>query len=421
MYDLLSSIATLPPPLHTDSPSEQKSRNILRLLGELYTHLLEVYTNINLSLHQQLIHLSAAAHLILAFYSREKGGAMPSQLYFDLMTMVKNAYFCVAKMQIDDPEGSFWIILLGSDLFEALFGKVWTIQGNDSNVDQLQLANQTDSAIICTKILAQNPEWEWGPRHLNLNAWTEGAGNISAKLDHINPGSWRGDVSVKSVVLLTCWTEGQQIAESQLLEAGWAAPFNEMENARRFDIFCPFGKKRMVLMDGLTDGEWDEDDDEVDVRQQEFGALSDKQLQLSSADNNVSDKPDLEDMATEELMRMKPSCSKHEAYLIIDRDTGGSTFKHKSSILCIFSHSDANSTDHLKRVQDLSHFNELGKGLGLGNISDPHKPIVNIEDPAATLVWSKNLIWLAVVQIMDIRMDHVGVQSLPTRLLGQPM
>jgi hypothetical protein len=128
------------------------------------TTILEVYTNIHISLHQQLVHLSSAAHLILAFYAKEKGGSMPSQLYFDLMTMVKNAYFCVAKTQIDNPEGSFWIILLGSDPLEALFGKVWTIQGNDSNVDQLQLASRTDSAVICTKILAKHPEWERGPR-----------------------------------------------------------------------------------------------------------------------------------------------------------------------------------------------------------------------------------------------------------------
>ena len=160
MYDLLSSIATLLPPLDTDSPSKQQSRNILCLLGKLYAHLLEVYTNISMSLHQQLVHPPSAAHLILAFYAKEMGGPMPSQLYFDLMTMVKNAYFCVAKTQIDSPDGSFWIILLGSDPLEALFGKVRTIQGNNSNVDQLQLANQTDSAIICTKIFAENPEWE---------------------------------------------------------------------------------------------------------------------------------------------------------------------------------------------------------------------------------------------------------------------
>jgi hypothetical protein len=39
--------------------------------------------------------------------------------------------------------------------------------------------------------------------------WTEEPGDVSAKLNHISPCSWRGDVTVKNIVLLTCWSEGQ--------------------------------------------------------------------------------------------------------------------------------------------------------------------------------------------------------------------
>ena len=402
MYDLLSSIAILPPALDTDSPSEQQSRKILRLLGNLYSHLLEVYTNINLSLHQQLVHLSAAAHLILAFYTKEKGGSMPSQLFFDLMTMIKNVYFCVAKTQIDDPDGSFWIILLGSDPLEALFGKVRTIQGNDSNVDQLQLANRTDSAVICTRILAENPDWERGPRRLNLKTWTQEAGDVSAKLDHINPRLWRGNVAVKNVVLLTCWSEGRRVAETQLSGAGWTAPFDEMERGEGFDMFCPFGQNRMVLMDGLTEGERNEDDEEVDIGPPATGATAREQPHPLREDTNIEYEPDLEDMAAEEWIRQDAKGHKLEAYVVVDEDSGGNTSQHKSSVLRIFSNNDPNSTDRLKRVQDFSRFNEAGRGLGLGATSDPYEPKINIEDPAATLVRSKNLIWLAIVQIVDI-------------------
>jgi hypothetical protein len=179
------------------------------LLGKLYAHLLETYTNIDLTLHQQLAHLSAAAHLIIAFYAKEKGSSMPSQLYFDLMIMIKNEYFCVVKTQVEDPEGSFWIILLSLDPLKALFGKVRTISGCDSNVDQLQLVNRTDSAVICTNILAEHPKWEQGPRRLNLQSWRHSAGDVSAKIDHIDPASWRGNIKVKNVVLMTCWQEGR--------------------------------------------------------------------------------------------------------------------------------------------------------------------------------------------------------------------
>ena len=345
MYDLLSSIATLPPALPSDSLSEQQSRKILRLLGGMYSHLLEAYTNVMLSLHQQLVHLSAAAHLILAFYTKEKGGSMPSQLFFDLMTIVKNVYFCIAKTQIDNPEGSFWVILLGSDPLEALFGKVPTIQGNDSNIDQLQLANRTDSAVICTKILAENPDWERGPRRLNLKTWKQGAGDVSAKLDHINPRSWRGDVAVKNVVLLTCWSEGRRVAETQLSEAGWTAPFDEMERGEGFDMFCPFGKKRMVLLDGLMEGERNEDDEEMDIRLPEEGSNADEHANSVPANTDMQDDPDIEDMAAEEWIRLETEHPKHEAYVIVDAQSGGSTSQHKSSVLRIFSDNDPNSTD----------------------------------------------------------------------------
>ena len=101
---------------------------------------------------------------VLAFYTKGKGHAMPSQLFFYHMTTIKNVYVCIGKTQVHNPLGSFWLSLPGTDSLKGLFGKVWTIQCNDSNVDQLQLANHIDSAVICTNILEEHPEWDQGPR-----------------------------------------------------------------------------------------------------------------------------------------------------------------------------------------------------------------------------------------------------------------
>lgn len=84
----------------------------------------------------------------------------PSQLIFDLMCMVKNAYCCVAKAKCDNIDGKFFIILLGTDPLENLFGRVRTIVGSDSNVDQYQLTNHIESAVICSSIFDQHSEWE---------------------------------------------------------------------------------------------------------------------------------------------------------------------------------------------------------------------------------------------------------------------
>jgi hypothetical protein len=254
-YDLLSAVATLRPPQETDSPTFQVTRSALRLLGGVYAHFLEAYTNINLSLHEQLVHLSAAAHLILAIYSKDRGGSMPVQLFYDMMTTAKNVYFCVGKTQVDDPNGKFWIILLGTDLLESLFGHIRTIVGNDTNADQLQLGNRIESAAVCAKILEENPDWVKGPRRITLRPWQENAGDVSAKVDHINPASWRGNVSVENVILLTSWEEGRRAAEEELRIAGLPAPFSDMDRCGGFDMFSPFGKGRMVLIGGLMEGE----------------------------------------------------------------------------------------------------------------------------------------------------------------------
>jgi hypothetical protein len=111
---------------------------------------------------------------------------------------------------------------------------------------------------------------------------------------------WRGNVAVKNVVLLTCWSKGCQVAETQLSGAGWTAPFDEMERGEGFDMFCPFGQNRMVLMDGLTEGEHNEDDEEMDIEPPATGATASEQPHPFHKDANIEYEPDLRDMAAEE-------------------------------------------------------------------------------------------------------------------------
>lgn len=91
------------------------------------------------SLSEQLTHFSAAAHMLLAMLQDNAGTMlMPTQLYIDIMIMIKSVYFCVAKTKADDPMGNFWVILLGTDCLEELFGILRTMIGNDTNLDTLQ-------------------------------------------------------------------------------------------------------------------------------------------------------------------------------------------------------------------------------------------------------------------------------------------
>lgn len=202
MYRLLHSLSRLPDPAQDASPTSRLTRHTLQLLGTVYRLYLDPYTVISLSLQEQLTKLSAAAHLFLALYALDKGRFAPSQLYFDLIQSVKNTYFCVAKAKVDNPNGQFWIILLGTDGLEKVFSKVRTMIGSDTNADQLQLSNRIDAAVQCVKILEQHPEWGGESRRLKVHVPKEDRLDPGAlnSIDHVNPASWLGDVSVCHVV-----------------------------------------------------------------------------------------------------------------------------------------------------------------------------------------------------------------------------
>ncbi|KJA13394.1 hypothetical protein HYPSUDRAFT_151636, partial [Hypholoma sublateritium FD-334 SS-4] len=248
MIRLLHALASLEPPTSNDSPLVHATRRSLVLLGRVYWNLLRAYLDTGISLNDQLVHLSTAAHLILAIYHQDKGEFIPVQTYFDVMSMIKNVYFCVAKTQLDDPDADFWTVLLGTDGLEKVFGKVRTIVGNDTNADQLQLTNRIDGAVQCVNILEQHPEWGGQARRLNVkplfNENNSPTSEITSKYDHISPRSFTGDLSVGKVVLRGCWLSGRRIAEKTLEDGQMKSPFADMDKEGGFDILCPFGKSK---------------------------------------------------------------------------------------------------------------------------------------------------------------------------------
>ena len=158
-YDLLHEIWKLPDASPDDSPGFRDHRFALQILGELFRNIVVPYVCINLSLSEQLIHLSFAAHLLIGIWSDEKATTrlMPTQLYVDIMIMIKNAYFCVAKAKVDNPNGEFWLTLLGTDRLETLFGILRTMVGNDANLDILQLGQRLIGTTEVSTILAKYP------------------------------------------------------------------------------------------------------------------------------------------------------------------------------------------------------------------------------------------------------------------------
>ncbi|KAJ6618578.1 hypothetical protein B0H10DRAFT_2217537 [Mycena sp. CBHHK59/15] len=102
-YKLLKDIWSLPPAPEGSSPGFTSARHALRIIGSLFYHLLFPYICVDLTLSEQLEHLSAAAHLNLLLYRDGQKDALPTLLFTDIMIMIKNVYFSVAKAKKDDP------------------------------------------------------------------------------------------------------------------------------------------------------------------------------------------------------------------------------------------------------------------------------------------------------------------------------
>ncbi|KAF8988285.1 hypothetical protein BDQ17DRAFT_1435112 [Cyathus striatus] len=66
-----------------------------------------VSISFDLSLSEQIEHLSTAAHLGLGLYKKDGKEFLPANLYTDIMLMIKNVVFCVAKAKVDNPERYF--------------------------------------------------------------------------------------------------------------------------------------------------------------------------------------------------------------------------------------------------------------------------------------------------------------------------
>ncbi len=119
--------------------------------------------------------------------------------------MIKNTYFCAAQSIVKNPGGVFYIMLVGIDSLEKLFGILRTMVEIDSNVDLLQLVICLTRTTEVTNILSWHPEWDHGMCCLCLPAILQDLSPVPHNKDHLIPSSLKGDVSLQSVFLQMSW------------------------------------------------------------------------------------------------------------------------------------------------------------------------------------------------------------------------
>ncbi|KAF8816846.1 hypothetical protein BYT27DRAFT_7248005 [Phlegmacium glaucopus] len=83
--------------------------------------------------------------------------------------------------------------------------------GNDANLDVLQLVSCLARTTEVSNILGKYPQWDRSPCHLKLPALSHKSKEIPDSADHIKPGSWRGNVKLKDISILTSWNRGRRM------------------------------------------------------------------------------------------------------------------------------------------------------------------------------------------------------------------
>ena len=431
-YSLLKEIWSLPPPPDDCSPSFARAREALVVYGQFAQHLMMPYVCVDLDLDEQLIHLSAAAHMAFFLYrdSSARTQFMPTQSYVDIMLMVKNVFYCVAKAKVDNPRSNFYPILLGTDRLETFFGLIRTAVGTDTNVDILQLGSRASGLTEVALILAEHPEWDHGPRRLTLPRITKDNqdGEISSKFDHISPKDWRGDASVARVNLHSCWLLGRQQAVTCIPDA--ESIFKQLaDGVPNVDMLSPLGtllvNQRDRECDGEDQGEGNSLDNADDLGLEEPalipGTTQDSWTPLSHTHDG-----DVEDAIADEMPRNNVDSS-----IIVQ---GQTTSKAKALRYRMAFRSTRSSTDRLKRVQNIPCFssttsmvNPTGDltsdswGSTTSYDSTSLVPTLRVGNPVALLVRCDTLVVLALAQVNRLQFaSESNLDELADHLLADP-
>ena len=406
-YSLLKEIWTLPPPSADSSPSFARARRALNLYGEFARNLVLPYVCIDLNLDEQLIHLSTAAHLMFYLYRHNSAGTsfIPAQSYTDIIIMIKNVFFCVAKTKVDNPNGKLYLISLGTDRLETFFGLVRTAVGTDANVDMLQLGSRASGLTEVAVILAEHPEWDYGTRRLTLPVFSKEGGDFTSKADHINPRDWRGDVSVGNVNLHTCWLIGRKKAAELIPDM--EATLDALSGNHLIDMLSPLGK---LLVNQRDENEVEDTLEPENSPPAEQGSTS------APSSIPYAHEGDLEDALADEAPRNDVSSE-----IIIQ---GQTTSKAKALRNRMAYQASRSSTDRLKRVQQLPCFDAVSNALDTNSIITSSllgTPSLRISNPIAILVRCEGMIVMAIAQVNRLKFaSRDNLLELPNHLLTDP-
>lgn len=402
------------------TPSHLTEHHALVTLGEVFNSFMLPFTDVQMSLSDQLISLIKYAYLTFFLYRKHGTQFMTSALYSDSQAVVKDILFCIAKQKLLDPSKPFYIIQVGSDHLEACFCNART-QTHHRNFDLLELSYKLAIASLINSIYLRNPELDAGSRRLNL---TNAIG-----VDHVSPKSWVGDVTVDNVSLQLCWQKGKAGADTILSSI---FPPNELKDSScafshpNCDLLRPFGE--YIGFSGDTDPSDEKLDDEP-VRQtyeevdraKDGGTEATEPEGVLSGDSETKGVPSDDETDITDLEELLPDVIGDPILDDIPKDwlEVDGVLLRKSSVVAQYlkANRSKKSVERTLWVQRLT----------IGDLREHPSPNIETDaanpdrfcvgDLAATLVRSGSSICLAIIQAIAMRKEKASFPCIAAHLL----
>lgn len=392
------------------NPSQMNEYRSLVAVGEIFSSFVNPFIKVTWTLSDQLTSLSKYVHTAFAVYSKHSTDFMTSALYADSQAAVKDVYFCVAKQKLLNSHSDFYIIHCGTDRLETDFCLART-QNHHRNFDILDLAGKLATSTLIDSIYARNPNLDSGSRRLKV---TDTVG-----IDHLNPKSWVGDVSVDKVSLQLCWEEGKKQASSLISSLYPGDPvvnFDASFCLANHDLSRPSG--RYVGFSNEVDPSIKDDDDQQDPSP----ATSPHSNTPSPTDNSADDSEDEEDTQSNEDIRHLEDLLPDSAESSFDPsaedwlEISGERYL-KASL--VSQHLKANRSkkvvERTLRVRGLT-LDDLRKHPAQAPL-DPGGDNLQVGDLVAALTMAESSICLAILQVISIRKDRSTQHIIGTETL----
>ena len=202
LYDLF------PEKLEVMTHIKERLRTV-HFIGKVFNYFMRPFTVVEMTSSQQLWSLSTYSHLITALWKQHKLSFLTGALYADSQAIVKNIYFTTAELQLESPLYEYYILFEGTDCMEGVFSNVRT-QDHAPNFDILQLAHKLSIATEINAIFERHPDLNRGHIRRSLS-------NVRG-VDHTNPKSWIGDVTVGNIKIEQEYKGGRDDANKLLKE-----------------------------------------------------------------------------------------------------------------------------------------------------------------------------------------------------------